>query len=327
MLLVGTLFWGLSFPVTRMLNLHFGEADGAQPLESFAHAGATMTLRFAIAALVLVLWLRQRLSTLTRSELVQGSGLGLFAGLGLLLQIDGLSYVDASTSAFLTQAYCLILPVVEAIRDRRWPPAISTTSCVLVLLGVAILADVDWANFRMGRGEIETLLSSIFFAAQVLWLDRPCFKRNRANHFSVIMFATIALLGLPATWYWSEVPIQLMASYFRPKPFALLALLIVACTLVSFLLMNQWQHHVAASHAGMIYALEPVSASLLALWMPGLFSAWLSIHYPNESLTPRLLIGGALILLANVLMSQRLALEARLTSSSPPASDPDTRAP
>src|SRR5439155_26219032 len=98
--------------------------------------------------------------------------------------VDRMAFTSASTSAFLTQCYCLFIPVWVAARDRSWPAAKVFFSCALVIAGVAVLAGVDWSHFRLGRGELETLAASVLFTGQILWLERPKFAANNANHFS-----------------------------------------------------------------------------------------------------------------------------------------------
>jgi len=62
--------------------------------------------RFGFAGIVLVaIYLRQLKST-SRREMEQGIVLAIFGGGGILFQMDGLAYTDASVSAFLTQGYC-----------------------------------------------------------------------------------------------------------------------------------------------------------------------------------------------------------------------------
>ena len=56
---------------------------------------------------------------------------------------------------------------------------------------------------------------------------------------------------------------------------------------------------------GLIYCAEPLFASVLALFLPGWFSGWTGLDYPNEHLTTRLLIGGGFITAANVLLQSR----------------------
>ena len=79
-------------------------------------------------------------------------------------------------------------------------------------------------------------------------------------------------------------------------------LLTVFCTLGSFTLMNRWQPKISATEAGLIYCLEPVCTAVMALFLPGWFSRWAGFAYANETVTWRLLAGGGLVTLANVLI-------------------------
>ena len=82
-------------------------------------------------------------------------------------------------------------------------------------------------------------------------------------------------------------------------------LLTVLCTIGSFSLMNAWQPKITATEAGLIYCVEPIFGTLMACFLPALFSAWAAIHYPNETATWALLLGGGLITLANILLQVR----------------------
>ena len=64
--------------------------------------------------------------------------------------------------------------------------------------------------------------------------------------------------------------------------------------------MNTWQRKVSATEAGLIYTTEPVFAAGYALFLPVMLAGLIGHAYPNETLTPSLLIGGSLVLLANV---------------------------
>ena len=47
--------------------------------------------------------------------------------------------------------------------------------------------------------------------------------------------------------------------------------------------MNTWQPKITATEAGLIYCVEPIFGSGMALFLPALFSAWAAIDYPNET--------------------------------------------
>jgi drug/metabolite transporter (DMT)-like permease len=304
MLVLATVFWGLSFPVMKAVGM-------AQQLllphaSSWFTTSSSISLRFGVASLIMVIWIWPTIHRTTRLEFLQGLGLGIFGGIGILFQMDGLAYTSASTSAFLTLCYCLFLPVIVGIRDRQWPSALIVGCCLMVMAGVAILADVDWRTMRLGRGEWETLLGSLIFTAQILWLERPLFAQNKVTHFTLVMFLVTTLTSLPVLLFTAHSPSDLLIAYGSPAVLGLTAILVIL-TLIAYVLMNYWQRHVSATEAGLIYGAEPVFASLFALFLPAWFSALAGLNYPNEKVTFNLLVGGGLISAANVLIQIKAA--------------------
>lgn len=299
MLLIATVFWAVSFPAMKSLEMAL---QGPLPrASSWFVSSLTLASRFAFAAVILLILCR-RVPRFTKLEIKQGAGLGFFNAFGLLLQMDGLAYTPASTSAFLTQCYCILIPIVVALHEKRWPPKKVIVSCALALAGVAVLARMDWRALRLGRGEIETILASVFFTGQILWLDRAEFSANQPVHTTLLMFVVTALLAVPVCVL-TEPTLEPIAVAFAQASFwKLIVVLTILSTLLTYVAMNIWQPHLPATHAGLIYCGEPVFTSLFALFLPAFFSQWIGINYANESLTANLLLGGGLITLANILL-------------------------
>ena len=300
-LLGATCLWGLSFPLAKTLT------DAQRVLLPYADswflAAVSLVVRFGLAAALLAVVSLRAWRTPTRREWTQGLGLGVFASGGLLLQMDGLGYTAASISSFLTSCYCVVIPVIVACQRRRWPPLLVVGSCGLVLAGMAILSGLDWRTLRLGRGETETVLASLFFAAQIFWLERPTFARNRTSHATIIMFATIAAAMVPVLIVRGRSAAELYAAAAGSGAIiAVLLALTLLCTLATFTVMNHWQRFLEATEAGLIYCVEPVWASACALFLPAWLSSLAGVRYANESFTSRLLLGGALITLANILI-------------------------
>ncbi|HEX3772896.1 MAG TPA: DMT family transporter [Polyangiaceae bacterium] len=289
--------WGLSFSTMKALGLHLSNLD--PKVSTWFVAAATLVVRFAASALLVGL---RGLPRPTRAELQQGLWMGLFTGAGMLFQMDALSFTSASTSAFLTQGYVVILPIFSALAARRWPSLKIVICALTIAAGLGTLSGFDWVRLRLGRGETETLLAALCFAFQILLLDRRAFRGNRTGVVSVSMFACIALLLLPvAIWSArSSADMKLLAA--TPIAVALLFLLSVPSTTIAFSLMNRYQPELSASEAGIIYGAEPVFASILALFLPGILQAFAHVDYPNEVLGSRLLVGGGLVVIANVLL-------------------------
>jgi drug/metabolite transporter (DMT)-like permease len=273
--------WGFSFPLMKGLLLM--QERLLPEASAWFITFETLTVRFALATALIALMCAGRLRSLTRPEIKLGVGLGVFAGVGTVFQMVGLGKTLASTSAFLTQFYVLLLPIFVAVARRKWPSA--------VLVG-----------FRLGQGEWLTLLAAVFFAGDILWLNKREFVGTDKLRATVVMFATIAVLFAPLSVFTAPPSGGLMAVYRQPGLIAMLAALVVVCTLVAFTLMNVWQPHIPATHAGLVYCAEPVFASLYALFLPEMLARFGQFQYANELLTSSLWVGGGLITLANALV-------------------------
>jgi drug/metabolite transporter (DMT)-like permease len=297
-LLLACALWGMSFPLMKTLNA--AALSSAPGMSGWFVSALMVALRFVVAAILLVVF---RPVLPSRDELVQGVLLGVVTGAGMLLQTDALTYTEASTSAFLTQGYVVLLPVVAFVMTRVAPPARVVLCAGLVLVGLAVLARFDPSTLSLGRGELETLGAATCFTAQILLLDVPRFRDNRSDPVTVAMFLSIGVLVTPVIACTARSFDDVVAALSPRGAPAMIAVIVVFPTVGSFGLMNRFQKHVTPSEAGIIYACEPVFASALALFLPAFLSRWSHVDYANEKLDSRLLVGGALVVAANVLLS------------------------
>lgn len=303
MLLVANLFWGLSFPLIKAMG--FAHRQVLPESSTWFITAYTVAPRFLLAAIVLLIFLGPKLRSFTRLEFKQGGLIGVTAGIGMLFQNDGLQFTSASVSAFLTQFYAIMIPTWIAWRSRRWPSVTVLACSVLVLAGVAILGRFDFQAMHLGRGEFETLLSSVFFMMQIFLLERKEFAANRALPVSLVMFGVQAGLFAGMAVLTAPSSAALLVPWTSGPWLGCTLTLTVFCTLGAYILMNSWQPKITATEAGLIYCVEPLFTSVLALFLPALLSAWGGFVYPNEQLTWHLLLGGGLITVANVLIQLR----------------------
>ncbi|MDB6129450.1 MAG: hypothetical protein JWM04_557 [Verrucomicrobiales bacterium] len=299
-LITATVFWGLSFVVMKALVA--AQLKLAPGTSTWGLSSLSLAIRFAVSAGLLFLIKPRQLTTITKLEWKQGLGLGLFGGVGLVLQMDGVNYTDASTAAFLTQCYCIILPIYAAFRTRQRPGWVILSATLMVLLGIGILSRVTPQNLKLGRGELETIGASILFTGQILWLERPMFHSTRSHWVTFIMFMLTFLMMAPLLFFSFPSVNSLMRTLQDFHVLVLLGILTLFSTLVAYGLMNYWQPHVSATHAGLIYCMEPLFASGFSLVLPAIISSVMMIQYPNEKITSHLLAGGGLIIGANLII-------------------------
>lgn len=301
MLILATVLWGYSFPAGKaLMKAYAAELPGQS---EWFFSALMISLRFLLAAALLVAVQPRALGQMRADEWRQGIGLGVFAGLGMLFQADGLHYTKASSVAFLTQFTAVLVPIYCAMRDRRSPGMKILACIVMVMAGVAILGDFNWQTMQLGRGEVETLIGAGFFTAQILWLDHPKFRGNSAGRVSIVMFAACGLVLAPVWIAHSKTIGDVAVVLMSAKSIAVFLSLTVLCSLLAFLLMNHWQPHVDATTAGIVYCAEPLFTTVMALLLPEVLGGWLGVTYPNEKFTQNLIIGGGLITVANVLIA------------------------
>ena len=303
MLLLAVFFWGLSFPLIKAI-VHAHELLLPDSGTWFITA-MTIAPRFLLGAAVMSLLARRQMRNTGAREWRQGVLLGLSASAGMLFQTDGPQFTSASTSAFLSQFYVLLIPAYVAMRAKRWPAPVVGVCSALVLAGVAILSRFDFRTLHLGRGELETLVSSLFFMVQILVLEHKGFAGNRVLPVTTVMFTTQAAIFIGMAFALAPEPSAVLLPWTSPSWLLFTGLLTVFCTIGAFTLMNRWQPHITATEAGLLYTTEPIFAAVMALFLPGLFSGWAGFEYANETITWQLLVGGGLITLANVLIQLR----------------------
>lgn len=297
-LVTACLFWGLGFPLVKAFSIAASTLDPS--VSSWFITAFMVLVRFTLAAIAVAVWIRV---LPTRAEFSQGLGIAAATGVGMLLQIDGLAYTEASTNAFLTQGYVVLLPIVGMLRTFRLPPARLSICALMVFVGLAVLARVDPHTLALGRGEAETLGAAACFMVQILVVDAPGFAGNRNGPVTLVMFAGIALVALPVAILTARGTADAAIAVTAPGSIMYLAVTTLLPTLGSFLLMNRFQPRVTPSEAGVIYATEPVFASAFAMFTPAWLSSLSNIAYANERADSRLLLGGTLVVGANLLLS------------------------
>ena len=276
------------------------------------HSALILFVRMTFATVIMAILFHRQLRSMGKNEGRQGIALGLFGGVGMLLQTDAQHLIQASTSAFFTQFTCIFVPIAVALRNRAWPTARVALSCFLVLFGCAALSGFSPTGVAFGRGEWETITAAILFTGQILVLEKECYQNNEMRSTATMMFAVKALVLAPILlldarltpeartgWtLWLEITNALQSA----PVILMVTLLTVFSTVFGYATMTRWQPFVSPVQAGLIYATEPIFATLWALFLPSWFARMGGINYSNESLSLPFGFGAALILGANLLL-------------------------
>lgn len=283
-LAAATAMWGSTFFLSK------GLVDRHDPMSMLA-------VRFAIAGLVMLAVRPTCLRGLDRGVWIRATGLGVVYALAQIPQHYGLRDSSASLAGVLTGAYVAFVPVMNWLLLRRRTDGRTLIGVMLALLALATLS--LGGDVVLGGGEPLVLLAAVVYAVQVvlmgLW-SRP----GEAYVLTVIqMFAIAGVLGVNAAHRGWDLPTS------GGDWWVILYLAVVASALCVGI--QTWaQSRMSASRAGVILAAEP-------MWAAGL-----AVAFTAELLTGRLVLGGLILLLANVVIVTRRRASPR-PRSRPPA--------
>lgn len=299
MLFAAAVLWGLSIPVMKALGVE--QSLLAPGLGSVPSSLASLAIRFGLAGLLVAALARLSPRAFTALELRQGFILGVVTAVSMFLQVDGLAYTTAATSGFLIALYCVFVPVFAcALRLRSWSAPLAV-SCLLVIAGMAALTGVSARSLALGRGEYESLGAACLFAVQILRIGALPPGSVHPSRVTVILCVTVSCMCLLALCAFPGGPRALPRVHASALALALTFALAFLGTALPFFLMNRFQPLVDAVPAGFIYCFEPITAVAGAMFLPELLTRDPRL-YPDEAPTARLLIGGALIVAANLFL-------------------------
>lgn len=293
MLVLVTVFWGLSFPLMKSWQ----EAAVACPGGEMLSSATLIALRMSLALAVLAAFKPRLVTEPTRREHAAGLAIGLTFLIGFLLQVWGLAQTTPARSAFITSLSSAWVPLLAFVVLRTPVAGVTLLGLGIGIVGAAALSlDLHDGVGSLGTGEARTLLASVLFAVQVLLLDRLG-RAVRSSHVTVAFLglsgglAALAAVALAATGPGLASWGAWVADMFR-QPVVVRDFLLVTLlpTVLAFHWMNAYQPYVSAGRAALIYLLEPV------------FGSFFSVLWGHDELTARLFLGGGLILGGNLLV-------------------------
>jgi drug/metabolite transporter (DMT)-like permease len=235
-----------------------------------------LALRFGIASAAMVLLAPRAVARLTPELRRHALVLGMLSGLAQILQTVGLAHTPASVSGFITGMYVVCTPLLAAaILGTR----ITRMTWGAVLLAVAGLAVLTLDGFSIGYGEALTLLAAVLYALHIVGLgawSRPA---------DAIGMSIVQCLVITGICFVAAVPDGITLPHRAGDWVAVVYMALFAGA--AALLGQTWaQAHLPPTRSAIIMSMEPVFAAFFAVLLGG------------ESLTSRMLFGGALVLTA-----------------------------
>jgi len=286
-LVVVTAIWGSTFIVNRLA------IETAPPL-------LFVLARFALAAAVLYLIARGRPTT--PNLLRDSAAVGLLLAAGIGFQVVGQLFTTASKAAFVTGLSVPLTPVVGYLMTKKKPSRENLAGLLIAAAGFAVLTWPSDAGASLNAGDLLILVTAVSYAVLIVIVSETAAAHDvRWYSLGQIVFAAIGIgavrLALAPFIHGKGA---FLAAESRPLVFDRTIILSIlwmalAATVVTFLAQTWAQQRMSATHAAILFALEPVFTALFAALFLG------------ERMTGRDWSGAALVL-AGILVSEiRLA--------------------
>jgi drug/metabolite transporter (DMT)-like permease len=264
---VTTLGWGSTFAVAR------GVLDHWPPLTYLA-------IRMPLAALLFAALFPRQVFGARREAWRAGATLGLLIGFAFVGQTAGLLFTTPAKSAFISGLTTPLIPVVAYLLFRARPSRENLAGIILASIGGAlILVPVGASGFN--TGDLITLGTTVIFATHVSLMSVYA-RRFDVRQLSALQIVVAAAVIL-AAWLALRSYVALAGVSLLPPGLAReaapvawdasvawqLAYLATVATVLVFLLWTWGQARMSATHAAVIFSLEPVFATMFAVLLRG----------------------------------------------------------
>ena len=202
-----TMIWGATFIIIRSAL----EATGP-----FFFVG----VRFAFAALALILFSLPLLKDFTWREVWAGMCIGLCIFGGYALQTCGLQTITASKSAFITAFYVPLVPLLQWLVMKRPPHLMAWVGIALAFPGVLLLSGPDDSSAGFGWGEMLTAISALAIAMEIILISLVARSVNarRVTIVQVLMASLLSFATMPLVGESVPPPCPWWAKAFRRLP-------------------------------------------------------------------------------------------------------------
>ncbi len=242
-----TAIWGVTFVPVK-------DAVAVYPLFAF------LTVRFAVAVLVLAVPGARRVRGLGRGGVEAGAVLGVLLAAAYALQTAGLERTDVSSTGFITGLYVVLTPLFGLLLFRTAVGVAVWLGVVCSVSGLALLAGVHTAGTY---GDLLVLASTAAQALQIVFAERYASQYDALALVLVEMVVALACFFLVAV-----ARSELSVPHGRKVWFAILVTGVFASAL-AYLVQLWAQRRMSAARIALLFALESPFAGLFGYLLDG----------------------------------------------------------
>lgn len=240
---------------------------------------------FAVIVLGILMKLQKQSFALKKTDILPLVIMGLLFSFSSLFLFMSYNYMDAGIASTILFVYPVMVAVIMGVFFKEKISLITMFSILLALSGIALLYQGDGNRPLSTMGILLVLLSSLSYAIYIVGVNRSSLSNLptiKLTFYAILFGLSIYVVRLnfctdlqavPSGWLWADT----------------LALAILP-TALSMICIAQAIHYIGSTPTAILGALEPVTA---------LFFGVLLFH---ETLTPRLIVGILMILIAVTLI-------------------------
>jgi drug/metabolite transporter (DMT)-like permease len=266
---LATASWGASYVVAKDLLHRY------DPLSILA-------VRFCLGTAVLLLLRPRSVAQLPAASRRHAAIIGVVLGAAQIPHYFGVQESSASVAAFLIGTYVVMTPVVDWVLHRARVSRTTLAGTLLALVGLALFAGGGSVSLL---GLVLCLTAALLYAVQISTVGAWVPATNLWGFTAVTMAAITVVVAVPALVRGVELPVS-------PGDWLGILYLCLFAGIAGVALQSWGQRHIAPTQAAVILVMEPVWATALA------------VVFLDDHLDAQLLLGGAVLLVANVVVAR-----------------------
>ena len=275
MLLLVAILWGSSYVFAKLT------------IQAGMHSGVINACRGTMCVIAGYLIFHKQINKMTWLDFKLGVLMGTINFLGYFLQTDALRYTTPAKNAFLTTLYVAIAPLILWLFWHERPQRKTYFAVALAIIGMAVITNVANTGLQLNFGDFLTVVSAIFWALQLIVFGKYAPKVSSP-------WVVIFMIGLcQGTFGWITTGLFERTNLTQIHWVQALIPLAILAIVVTFLAQGMQitaQQYTDATSAGLLLMLE------------SFFASTMSVIMGYDPLTPQLILGGLILLLANAIM-------------------------
>lgn len=275
MLLLVAILWGSSYVFAKLT------------IQAGMHSGVINACRGTMCVIAGYIIFHKQINQMTWLDFKLGLLMGTINFLGYFLQTDALRYTTPAKNAFLTTLYVAIAPLILWLFWHERPQRKTYFAVALAIIGMAVITNVANTGLQLNFGDFLTVVSAIFWALQLIFFGK--YAPKVSNPWVVIFMIGLCqgTFGWITTGLFERTNLPQIHWVQALIPLAILAIVV---TFLAQGMQITAQQYTDATSAGLLLMLE------------SFFASTMSVIMGYDPLTPQLIWGGLILLLANAIM-------------------------